>query len=206
LATRARLSAAKWPHAIQRSCAFSSSLVSRTVTRGRRRRRTRRPARASDFASRVEPLSAERYRYEFSAGRSFHAKLEQARELLSHAVPDGDPAALLERALDALLERELKRRQGAGKPRQRRKLREGSRHVPARAKPTPDSVVFDKVRFALREMGFGKREIERVFHELWEQHAESAFDTLLRAALRALTPERPSHRGSHRAPASGADR
>ena len=37
---------------------------------------------------------------------------------------------LLERALDALLERELKRRLGAGKPRKSRKLKPDSRHIP----------------------------------------------------------------------------
>ena len=37
---------------------------------------------------------------------------------------------LLERALDELIEREVRRRQGAGKPRKRRDLQLGSRHVP----------------------------------------------------------------------------
>ena len=41
---------------------------------------------------RLEPLSAERYRFEFTASAEFRAKLERARELLSHAVPNGDPA------------------------------------------------------------------------------------------------------------------
>jgi hypothetical protein len=79
---------------------------------------------------RIEPLSAERYRIEFSASAEFRAKLEQARELLSHAVPSGDLAVILERALDELLEGEMKRRLGAGKPRKRRKLQPESRHIP----------------------------------------------------------------------------
>jgi 5-methylcytosine-specific restriction endonuclease McrA len=49
---------------------------------------------------------------------------------MSHALPGGDLGALFERAIDALLERETKRRLGAGKPRKRRPLAEGSRHVP----------------------------------------------------------------------------
>ena len=42
----------------------------------------------------------------------------------------GDLAQFFERALDALLSEEVKRRLGAGKPRRRRALKEGSRHVP----------------------------------------------------------------------------
>jgi hypothetical protein len=83
-----------------------------------------------DSRSRVEPLSAERYRVEFTASAALRAKIEQARELTSHALPNGDLALLFERALDELIERELKRRVGAGKPRRGVKLRPGSRHVP----------------------------------------------------------------------------
>jgi hypothetical protein len=86
--------------------------------------------RAGDFRSRVEPLSAERYRVEFTASAALCAKIEQARELTSHALPNGDLALLFERALDELIERELKRRVGAGKPRRSVKPRPGSRHVP----------------------------------------------------------------------------
>jgi hypothetical protein len=79
---------------------------------------------------RVEPLSADRFLIQFTAGAELHEKLEQAQQLLSHAVPTGDLAQLFERALDALLQRELKRRTGAGKPRKRRELEPDSRHVP----------------------------------------------------------------------------
>lgn len=81
-------------------------------------------------SARVEPLSAASFRIEFTASTELHEKLELARNLLSHAVPSGDLASLFERALDELLAAELKRRMGAGKPRKRRSLVEGSRHVP----------------------------------------------------------------------------
>ena len=80
--------------------------------------------------SRVEPLSAASFRVEFTASAELRQKLELAQNLLSHAVPTGDLASLVERALDELLAAELKRRMGAGKPRARRSLGEGSRHVP----------------------------------------------------------------------------
>jgi hypothetical protein len=62
-------------------------------------------------------------------GAEFSDKLEQARQLLSHAIPSGDLGELMERALDALHEQETRQRFGAGRPRQRRQLKEGSRHV-----------------------------------------------------------------------------
>jgi hypothetical protein len=85
---------------------------------------------ASSAAQRLEPLSAASYRVEFTAGKALRDKIEQARNLLGHAVPSGNLAELFERALDALLSTELKRRLGAGKPRRQRSLKLGSRHVP----------------------------------------------------------------------------
>jgi len=87
-------------------------------------------AGADEFRGRTEPLSASRYRVEFTASSEFCEKLERARELLSHSLPSGDLATLLERALDELIEREVRRREGAGKPCKRRELQPGSRHVP----------------------------------------------------------------------------
>ena len=80
--------------------------------------------------ARVEPLSASSFRVEFTASAELRQKLELAQNLLSHAVSSGDLSSLFERAIDELLAAELKRRMGAGKPRARRSLREGSRHVP----------------------------------------------------------------------------
>ena len=78
----------------------------------------------------LEPLSASSYRVEFTASAELYAKLERARELSSHTLPGGELATVIERALDALIEKELRRRTGAGKPRKQRALKLGSRHVP----------------------------------------------------------------------------
>ena len=79
---------------------------------------------------RVQPLSASSYRVEFTASVALRDKLVKAQNLLGHAIPSGDLAALFERAIEALLEAETKRRFGAGKPRKRRALEPGSRHIP----------------------------------------------------------------------------
>lgn len=59
---------------------------------------------------RLEPLSPGRYELQLTAGAELKRKLELARDLLRHAVPSGDLAEILERALDLLLERTMKRR------------------------------------------------------------------------------------------------
>ncbi|MFZ5890923.1 MAG: HNH endonuclease [Myxococcota bacterium] len=78
----------------------------------------------------VKPLSASTVLVQFTASSELYAKIERARELLSHSIPRGELAAVLERAVDELIQREEKRRLGAGAQRRRRPLKEGSRHVP----------------------------------------------------------------------------
>lgn len=80
--------------------------------------------------ARLDPLSPSRLRVEFTASAQLYGKVEKARELLSHALPSGDLGELFERALDALIERETRKRFGAGRPRKARGLKPGSRHVP----------------------------------------------------------------------------
>jgi hypothetical protein len=75
---------------------------------------------------------------EFTARAELYEKLETARELLSHALPSSDLGELFERALDALIEQETRKRFGAdkagdaSKPSKPRKLKPGSRHVPVK--------------------------------------------------------------------------
>jgi hypothetical protein len=51
----------------------------------------------------VEPLSAARYKIQFTADAGLKEKLERAQNLLSHSNPSGDLAVLVERAVDLLL-------------------------------------------------------------------------------------------------------
>lgn len=88
------------------------------------------PGTATAARGRLEPLSPTRLRVEFTCRAGVYEKVDKARELLSHAVPSGDLGDLFERALDALIEQETRKRFGAGKPRKARKLKPGSRHVP----------------------------------------------------------------------------
>ncbi len=71
-------------------------------------------------SGRLEPLSPARVRVEFTARVEVLDKVEKARQLLSHALPSGDLGELFERALDALVEKESRKRFGSGKSRKPR--------------------------------------------------------------------------------------
>jgi hypothetical protein len=88
----------------------------------------------------VAPLSGEAYLVKFTADSALKAKLEQAEELMRHRVGKGNLAAVLEHALDLLIDEVKKERFGAGrKPRGTAADAESeaqgrevvSRHIPA---------------------------------------------------------------------------
>jgi hypothetical protein len=80
----------------------------------------------------VVPLAPERYKIQFTASRETYEKLRRAQELLRHAVPDGDPGAVFDRALTALLTDLMKTKMAATpRPRGSGPVQPGSRHIPA---------------------------------------------------------------------------
>jgi hypothetical protein len=92
------------------------------------------PTRPSPAAT-VAPLSPDRYRLQVTIGGEAVEKLRLAQDMLSHAVPVGDAAAVLERALDALLDQLARQRFSATEdPRGVRPAADGTRHIPAAVK------------------------------------------------------------------------
>jgi hypothetical protein len=83
----------------------------------------------------ITPLAPERYQIRFTASAETYRKLRQAQELLGHGVPSGDVAAIVDRALSALLA-DLTRKKLAAteRPRAARPTTAGSRHVPAQVR------------------------------------------------------------------------
>ncbi len=75
----------------------------------------------------VRALSAERYSLRVTLSAEAHGKLRRAQDLLRHVVPDGDPAAVVDRALTLLVEH-LERRKFAAKKKAERVTR-GPAHV-----------------------------------------------------------------------------
>jgi hypothetical protein len=51
----------------------------------------------------LAPLAPERYKVQFTVGRETFEKLRRAQDLLRHSIPNGDPAAVFDRALTLLL-------------------------------------------------------------------------------------------------------
>ena len=58
------------------------------------------------------PLSADRYQIRFTAGGATLEKVRLAQDLLRHAVPSGDPAEIVDRALTALIDDLAKKKCG----------------------------------------------------------------------------------------------
>ena len=58
----------------------------------------------------VTPLAPERYQITFTASADTREKLEFAKDLLSHSMPTGDVAAIMDRALTALIEQLVRRK------------------------------------------------------------------------------------------------
>jgi hypothetical protein len=85
----------------------------------------------------VTPLSPDRYRVQVTIGGDTLEKLRLAKDLLRHAVPSGDEAVILDRALTALLADLAQRKfAAADKPRPSSAAAPGSRRVPADVKRT----------------------------------------------------------------------
>jgi hypothetical protein len=83
----------------------------------------------------VMPLAEDRYQIQFTATAATCEKLKLAQNLLRHAVPNGDTAGVVDRALTALLE-DLARKKFAAteRPRKGGSTSNGSRHIPATVK------------------------------------------------------------------------
>jgi 5-methylcytosine-specific restriction endonuclease McrA len=77
-------------------------------------------------------VAAEQYRLHLTISRATRDKLRQVQALLSHQLPDGNPAVIFDRALELLLEAlERQRLAATDRPRKARPRRPRSRRIPA---------------------------------------------------------------------------
>ena len=80
----------------------------------------------------VAPLAPERFKVQFTVGRETHDKLRRAQDLMRHAVPNGDPAQIFDRALSLLVEHlERTKLASVTHPRTTRAAMTASRHIPS---------------------------------------------------------------------------
>src|SRR5688572_33164432 len=66
-------------------------------------------------SSRIEPLSAQRYKVQLTASAELARKLELARDLMRHSHPGGELGPIVERALDLLIDSLMRQRFGKSK-------------------------------------------------------------------------------------------
>jgi hypothetical protein len=119
-------------------------------------------ASASSRPAVLAPLAPDRYKVQFTASRDTYDKLQRARDLLRHVIPDGDPAAVFDRALDALLADLFKRKLAATGCARPQSAAGGTRYIPAAVRR--EVWKRDAARCAF--VGHGGRCTERGFLEL----------------------------------------
>jgi hypothetical protein len=94
------------------------------------------PVCATRTTIEIKPLAPEHYKVQCTVSRETHEKLREAQDLMRHVIPDGDPAAIFERALTLLLA-DLRRTKHAAVARPRMTLPPGGSHgryIPAGVK------------------------------------------------------------------------
>jgi hypothetical protein len=119
----------------------------------------------------VQPLSAGRYKVQFTASAELRDKLERLAALMRPQVPDGDLAALIERAVTEKLER-LEARRFATTAAPRKSLSDtdtspASRHIPSAVRRAVRERDQDRCRFVDEQ---GRRCSERHRLEFHHRH------------------------------------
>ena len=126
---------------------------------------TRRPV--------IETTSPDRYRVQFTIGKESHDMLRRLQDLLRREIPNGDPGAIVERALALLLEKVERAKIGVTtRPRPPRPIRSGT-DSPGKGSPSARDVPSHVQRAVSRrdggQCGFigksGRRCSERTFLE-----------------------------------------
>jgi hypothetical protein len=89
------------------------------------------PAHVDDVRAEREATPPERFLLKLTISKTTREKLRSAQALLSHAVPTGDVAQVLDRALDALITKLEKRKFGASPRSREPQPSSRKRHIPA---------------------------------------------------------------------------
>jgi hypothetical protein len=130
------------------------------------------------------PPAPERYSVHVAIDRDTHDKLRYAQELLSHCVPSGDLAQVLDRALDALIgQLEQQKFAATTKPRPQQGQSPRKRHVSA-------SVRAERT-FASEFMKRKRRSVRRMLSKSTRETCWPVFAVLDSARRRRVVPQSP---------------
>jgi hypothetical protein len=120
----------------------------------------------------IESTSPDRYRVQFTFGKESHDKLRRLQDLLRREIPNGDPAAIVDRALTLLLEKVEKQKRGgptkratpakAARVRSIRRGADNSRNIPPEVQRGVCERDGDQCAFVSKD---GHRCTERTFLE-----------------------------------------
>jgi 5-methylcytosine-specific restriction endonuclease McrA len=128
-------------------------------------------------------VAAEQYRLHLTISRATRDKLRQVQALLSHQLPDGNPAVIFDRALDLLLEAvERQRLATTDRPRAARPQKRRSRHIPAAVKREVWTRDGGRCAFVGRNGRCGERNFVEYHHVV--PHAEGGPPTAKNIELR----------------------
>ena len=138
---------------------------------------------AAPRSSVVTPLAPERYKVQLTISGETHDKLRRAQDLLRHAIPTGDLATIIDRAL-TLLVGDLERAKAAAveHPRAAQSAAIGSRHIPSPVR----RAVWRRDQGRCAFVGTHGRCVERAFLEFHhvEPHAAGGPPTVENIQLR----------------------
>jgi hypothetical protein len=142
----------------------------------------------------IETTAPERYRVQFTIGKESHERLRRVQALLRREIPDGDPAAIFDRAITLLLEKVEKAKLGAAaKPRPRPIRPETDRGLRTPILPSRDVPRHVKRAVSRRDDGQcafvapdGRRCTERTFLEFHHRqpYAKGGLATVENISLR----------------------
>jgi len=138
-------------------------LVPEPVVPSAGQNRATSPVPLSKTPARLAPLAPERYALQVTLAKETHDKIRRAQELLAHTVPSGDIAEVLDRALDALIERIERRRVASTSRPGPKRGSTNPRHIPASVRRAVHERDGDRCTFVSSS---GTRCEERRFLEL----------------------------------------
>ena len=138
------------PHRVRHPRPSPSARIGRRVVRLRIRRRSRGAS-----AALVTPLSPDRYKLQLTIGGDTLERLRLAKDMLGHAIPSGDDAAVVDRALRALLSELAKKKFGEARaPRSsRRRARVQNADAAVRTPPARNPPAAVKRAVWVRDLG-----------------------------------------------------
>jgi 5-methylcytosine-specific restriction endonuclease McrA len=132
--------------------------------------------------TRVTPLSPTSFKYEVTLSKAAHHKLEYAKSLLGHAVPSGNLPEIIERALDALIEKLEQSKLGKCS-----RTRPVARRKPSKPREQNERYISPQVRQAVWKRDGGRCTYVGTRHRRCEARSRLEFDHILTIARGGLS-------------------